>query len=87
MRRERPGTAGVRLLHHLQVVFSLADAQQESRIGGRRDRRRRQQRAVARRLLHPLPSGLLPTETGPERFWTALRWGGVGLLLAWWLAR
>jgi len=87
MTRRRPGPAGVRLLHHLQALFGLAGAQQEARVGGRRERRRRQQRAVARRLLNPLPPGLLPTETGPDRFWTALRWGGVGLLLACWLAR
>jgi hypothetical protein len=87
MMRGRPGPAGVRLFHHLQALFSLAGAQQEARIGGGRGRRRRQQRAVARRLLHPLPPGLLPTERGGDRFWTALRWGGVGLLLAGWLAR
>jgi hypothetical protein len=46
-------------------------------------RRRRQKLELAKRLLDPLPDGLLPSSRHGERFWSALRWGGLGLLLAW----
>jgi hypothetical protein len=46
-------------------------------------RRRRQKLELAQRLLDPLPDALLPSSRHGERFWSALRWGGLGLLLAW----
>jgi hypothetical protein len=46
-------------------------------------RRRRQKLELAQRLLDPLPTALLPSSRHGERFWSALRWGGLGLLLAW----
>jgi hypothetical protein len=88
-----------RLLHHLAALLSLAGqraaakenspscrAESEVRPSATQ-RRRRQHLALARRLLDPLPPALLPADRQAERFWSALRWGGMGLLLALWLNR
>lgn len=76
--------AGRRLLHHLQVLLSLpAIARLQSGVAGRRQRQRL---AIAQRLLDPLPTGLGIAAEGTH-FWRLLRWGGVGLLLAWLLQR
>jgi hypothetical protein len=37
---------------------------------------------MAQRLLDPLPEALRPSDRITEQFWTVLRWGGAGLLLA-----
>ena len=47
----------------------------------------RQRLALAQQLFDPLPPALRPVHEGAEQFWRALRWGGLGLLLAWWLSR
>ena len=50
-------------------------------------RRLRQRMALAQRVLDPLPQ-LLRTGTWHDTaLWSALRWGGLGLLLALWLKR
>ncbi len=97
MPRRDPRHRSPRLLHHLAVLLSLAGhrvgtteksssrAAAEARPSAAR-RRRRQHLALARRLLDPLPPALLPADQQAERFWRALRWGGMGLLLARWLA-
>lgn len=72
-----------RLLHHLAVLLGLcSQAQRASGVSGRRQRQRL---ALAQRLLDPLPAGLQASDQ--ERFWSILRWGGAGLLLAWLLQR
>lgn len=83
------GRSGPLLLHHLAALLSLAE-----RRGGTgsepvsvAQRRRRQQLALARRLLDPLPAPLRSPDRAADRFWQALRWGGGGLLIAWWLTR
>jgi hypothetical protein len=43
--------------------------------------------ALAQRLLDPLPKPLQPRGWREQSLWTALRWGGAGLLLALWLHR
>lgn len=70
------------LLHPLEALLTRAQHSQAGERGGRAQRRRRQQLALARRLLDPLPPALRPSEVGRERFWTVLRWGGAGLLVA-----
>jgi hypothetical protein len=76
-RRQRP----VRLLHLLDGLFTQAS--QARRSSGVAERRQRQRLALSQRLLDPLPKGLTPSDQGSRLFWQGLRWGGVGLLLAW----
>ncbi|MEA5440975.1 hypothetical protein [Cyanobium gracile] len=71
------------LLHHLAAVLSIAGRPGAVAPTGVTLRRRRQKLELAQRLLDPLPDGLLPSSRHSERFWSALRWGGLGLLLAW----
>ncbi len=44
---------------------------------GRSERRRRQHLALSQRLLDPLPEALRSRDHGADRFWSALRWGGL----------
>ncbi len=91
-RGSRPD-ASPRLLHHLQALLALAAdpaARASSAKGaaaGRADRRRRQHLALSQRLLDPLPEALRTSGPRTARFWTALRWGGCGMVLAQWLGR
>ena len=80
-RHHRPPTPG--LLHHLAAVLSLAGRPGAVAPSGVTLRRRRQRLELAQRLLDPLPEALLPSRRHGEMFWSALRWGGLGLLLAW----
>lgn len=48
-------------------------------------RRLRQRLELGQRLLDPLPAPLRGGLRQEQVFWKALRWGGGGLLLAWWL--
>jgi hypothetical protein len=50
--------------------------------GSSAQRRQRQRLALAQRLLDPMPAGLVAPEAAADRFWTVLRWGGLGLILA-----
>lgn len=71
------------LLHPLEDLLALSQrptAPQES--SGSSQRRQRQRLALAQRLLDPLPAGLVAPEAATDRFWTVLRWGGLGLILA-----
>jgi hypothetical protein len=74
-----------RLLHHLAALLTLAGRPGAAGPSGVTLRRRRQRLELAQRLLDPLPAALLPSTRPADRFWSALRWGGLGLLLAWWL--
>jgi hypothetical protein len=78
------GARPLRLLHQLAALLTLPGLAQ--RAQGVAARRNRQRLALAQRLLDPLPVGLQAPVSG-ERFWTALRWGGAGLLVAWLLQR
>lgn len=71
------------LLHQLAAVLSLAGRPGAVAPTGVTLRRRRQRLELAQRLLDPLPEALLPSTRHGDRFWSALRWGGLGLLLAW----
>jgi len=71
------------LLHHLAAVLSIAGRPGAVAPTGVTLRRRRQKLVLAQRLLDPLPDTLLPSSRHGDRFWSALRWGGLGLLLAW----
>jgi hypothetical protein len=90
----RPGRpeAAPRLLHHLQALLALAGRPAPPSLSGdqplgRSERRRRQHLALSQRLLDPLPEALRSKDQGADRFWTALRWGGCGMVLAQWLGR
>ncbi len=50
-------------------------------------RRLRQRLELGQRLLDPLPAPLRTSHWHEEVLWKALRWGGAGMLLAWWLLR
>ncbi|MFU8885159.1 MAG: hypothetical protein ACNA8O_06845 [Cyanobacteriota bacterium] len=71
----------VRLLHLLDGVFTQASL--ASRSSGVGQRRHRQRLSLTQRLLDPLPRELAPPDHGSQLFWRGLRWGGLGLLLAW----
>ncbi len=75
--RQRP----VHLLHLLDGIFTQASL--AGRSSGVSQRRQRQRLALSQRLLDPLPAELTPADQGSQLFWRALRWGGLGLLLAW----
>lgn len=80
-----PGT-----LHHLAALLTLANvplATAQADPLGRQQRRRRQHRALAQRLLDPLPVSLRSGGRSADLFWRAIRFGGAGLLVAWWLMR
>ncbi|MFY8148066.1 MAG: hypothetical protein ACOVNL_02475 [Prochlorococcaceae cyanobacterium] len=81
-RRARPLGA----LHQLASLLILANTAPEPQASSARQRRQRQRVALAQRLLDPLPKGLRQNQPG-QRFWTALRGVGGGLILAWWLRR
>ncbi|MBM5796958.1 MAG: hypothetical protein FJ060_02145 [Cyanobacteria bacterium K_Offshore_0m_m2_072] len=72
------------VLHQLAGVLALPG--QARGATGVAARRHRQRLALAQRLLDPLPQGLRVAAEG-ERFWLILRWGGAGMVLAWWLGR
>lgn len=79
----------LRWLHGLGVV--LGQVSRVDRLSaddtGVAARRLRQRMATAQRLLDPLPKALRSQGWADEALWTALRWGGAGLLLAVWLHR
>jgi hypothetical protein len=79
------------LLHQLTALVNLASQPRlpkgDDRPEGAAQRRKRQRQSLAQRLLDPLPPALRPADREAELFWTALRWGGLGLILAWWLGR
>lgn len=77
--RQRP----VRLLHLLDGIFTQASL--AGRSSGVAERRQRQRLALSQRLLDPLPKELAPADHDSQLFWRGLRWGGLGLLLAWML--
>lgn len=74
------------VLHHLAALLNLAGRRPQAGNGALL-RRRRQRLSLAQRLLDPLPPALQPLDQGAERFWRAIRWGGPGLLLGWWMLR
>lgn len=79
--RQRP----LRLLHLLDGL--LSQVLDPDRSSGVQQRRQQQRLALAQRLLDPLPPVLAPPARAELLFWRALRWGGLGLLLALWLRR
>jgi hypothetical protein len=42
---------------------------------------------LGQRLLDPLPTVLRSADRSEQVVWKALRWGGAGLVVAWWLLR
>lgn len=85
MKHHRHGPA---LLHHLEALLTLAGRRPLRSATGpatpsSQERRRQQRLLLAQRLLDPLPTALLPPDRQAERFWTGLRWGGLGAAIAW----
>lgn len=82
-RRLRPAPRHPGVLHPLAAVLALAQRQQPAlETGGTAQRRQSQRLALAQRLLDPLPAALVSPAAARERFWVALRWGGLGLIVA-----
>lgn len=79
--RHRPA----RLLHVLDALYTQASLAQRS--SGVQQRRERQRLALAQRLLDPLPQELAQPQRLELLFWRGLRWGTLGLLIAWLLRR
>lgn len=71
----------VRLLHLLDGVFTQANLARRS--SGVARRRQHQRLALAQRLLDPLPRELQPQDRGSQLFWRGLRWGTLGMAVAW----
>ena len=67
----------MRWMHHLSPVLQvgLAKVENPTSVAGRRQQQRQ------RLLLELLSAAELPINSGDGRFWSALRWGGAGLLL------
>ncbi|KEF43429.1 MAG: hypothetical protein ER33_01410 [Cyanobium sp. CACIAM 14] len=87
-RFQRPRRSSpARPLHHLAAVLLLAGRPGAVPPSGVALRRRRQRQELAQRLLDPLPATLQPSSRRADRFWSALRWGGLGVLAAWLLRR
>ena len=69
----------------------MAQVARAERLPARDDslqaRRLRQRMALAQRLLDPLPVPLRASGLAERGLWQALRWGGLGMVLALWLRR
>jgi hypothetical protein len=87
--RPRSPHTPIRWLH--QLANLMAQVSRAERLGPGDDslqaRRLRQRMALAQRVLDPMPAPLRPSNWLETSFWTGLRWGGVGMLLALWLRR
>ena len=78
----RPRSRG--LLHPLEDLLALAQSPHQAgqEPSSSAQRRQKQRLALTQRLLDPLPTALVAPEAAADRFWTVLRWGGLGLILA-----
>jgi len=83
-RSDRALASPPRVFHHLGALLGLPP--QARQASGARGRRQRQRLALTQRLLESLPREL-QAGGGGDWFWRPLRWGSMGLLLAWWLRR
>lgn len=81
-RRSRPPRRPAGVLHPLASLLVHGQSRGDQGNPGAPQRRQRQRLSLAQRLLDPLPSGLRSPQAGAERFWTVLRWGGLGLIVA-----
>ncbi len=73
----------IRLLHVLDGLLSQANL--TTRGQGAVQRRQRQRLALTQRLLDPLPGPFARANQSDVLFWRGLRWGTLGLVLAWFL--
>jgi hypothetical protein len=91
----RPASRRSGWLHGLSIVLTVASqgerlaaqertSQMELSCSGRRLSQRLE---LGQQLLDPLPAPLRVGRWQEQVLWRALRWGGVGLILAWWLLR
>jgi len=87
--RPRSPRTPIRWLHQLAGLMAQVSRAERLTAGDEslQARRLRQRMALAQRLLDPLPKPLQPRGWREQSLWTALRWGGAGLLLALWLHR
>ena len=82
--RWRPRRHPLRWTHLFARLLSLAERARRPDIGGASvaNRRLQQRLALAQRLMEALPASLMPGTAVADRFWVALRWGGLGLVVA-----
>ena len=71
----------IRLLHLLDALLSQAGV--ASQGSGVFQRRQRQRLALMQLLLNPWPGTLHQCNRVDGLFWRGLRWGTLGLLVAW----
>lgn len=71
----------IRLLHVLDGLLSQAAI--STRGQGAAQRRQRQRIVLVQRLLDTLPGPLARANQSDVLFWRGMRWGTLGLLLAW----
>ncbi|EAQ74624.1 hypothetical protein WH5701_13560 [Synechococcus sp. WH 5701] len=91
----RPPSRGSGWLHGLSTLLTVASqgerlaAQERSSPAelSSSGRRLSQRLELGQRLLDPLPAPLRGGRWQDQVLWQALRWGGAGLILAWWLLR
>lgn len=81
--RQRPWHP-LRWTHLFARLFALAERSRQPEIGGGSiaNRRLQQRLALAQRLFEALPASLTPGMALSDRFWRALRWIGVGMVIA-----
>ncbi|MCH2566263.1 MAG: hypothetical protein MKZ93_06655 [Prochlorococcus sp. ALOHA_A2.0_51] len=85
----RPRQVQLRWLHGLSRLMLLGQRQDRLKrspkmLAARRSKQRRQ---LARQILEiPSEQWLRPKSSG-EWIWRALRWGGPGVALGWWLSQ
>jgi hypothetical protein len=74
----------LRWTHLFARLFALAERARRPEIGGGSvaNRRLQQRLDLAQRLFEALPESLTPGAGISDRFWRAVRWGGIGLITA-----
>lgn len=74
----------LRWTHLFARLFALAERSRQPEIGGGSiaNRRLQQRLALAQRLFEALPEALTPGMAPSDRFWRALRWIGLGVVIA-----
>ena len=87
MHQHRADRRQLRWLHTASLLMLQGRRQAVSLQSGRGSSQRRwkQRQNLAQKLLEsPAEGWTLPKQRG-ARFWRALRWGGAGFVVAWWL--
>ena len=87
MPQHRAGRRQLRWLHNVSLLMLQGRRQAVSiqRDQSSSERRWRQRRDLAEKIQETPAEGWTLTKHRGGRFWRALRWGGLGFALAWWM--